>query len=156
MARAKRNNTVATVEALAANSFEDMPLAVLAAEAAADSVAPPVLLALPSPAMVEANGGQAPATRVSKIAPIADRPQRNGVRRPSPQGLCGAVWAYLDEQWQAGANPVPMPKGVAAWAASQGYNTTNATIELYAWRKFNGISGRQAKPVVEAPTEAVA
>jgi hypothetical protein len=38
-------------------------------------------------------------------------------------------------------------------AAANGWNPNNASIEFYQWRKFNGITGRKAKPAA-TPVEA--
>lgn len=70
-----------------------------------------------------------------------DRPMQNGVKRPSEGGLCRAVWDYC---WSVDA---PTSKTVKAYAETVGWNTNNAMIEFYNWRKFNGINGRVAAPV---------
>lgn len=84
-----------------------------------------------------------------------DRPEQNGVKRPSAGGMCRAVW---DACWaqQAGTGEVPTAKWVKGKAAAMGWNPNNASIEYYQWRKFNGISGRVAapKPAAEPAAEA--
>lgn len=81
-----------------------------------------------------------------------DRPEQNGVKRPSAGGMCRAVW---DACWahQLATKTVPTAQWVKAKAIAEGWNPNNASIEYYQWRKFNGISGRVAapKPAVEAP-----
>lgn len=81
-----------------------------------------------------------------------DRPEQNGVKRPSAGGMCRAVW---DACWahQLATETVPTAQWVKAKAIAEGWNPNNASIEYYQWRKFNGISGRVAapKPAVEAP-----
>ena len=85
-----------------------------------------------------------------------DRPEQNGVKRPSAGGMCRAVW---DACWahQLATSEVPTAKWVKEKAVSEGWNSNNASIEYYQWRKYNGISGRVAapKPAVEpvAPVE---
>jgi Rieske Fe-S protein len=73
----------------------------------------------------------------------ANRPMQNGVRRPSAGTLCRAVWDfcghYADTYGEA-----PTIRTVKAHAASVDWNTNNASIEFYNWRKFNGISARRA------------
>lgn len=64
-----------------------------------------------------------------------NREERNGIKRPSAGGKCRAIWDYLDAQVAAGTTPTP--KLVRAEAESQGWNTNNAVIELYQWRKFS-------------------
>lgn len=69
------------------------------------------------------------------------KPQRieqNGVKRPGP-GKCLEVWEWLDESGNC------MPKDLQPVAEAKGWNLNNAQIELYQWRKFSGIAGRQAK-----------
>ena len=74
-----------------------------------------------------------------------NRPEKNGVKRPSAGGLCRAVW---DACWaqKSETGEVPTAKWVKEKAAAMGWNPNNASIEYYQWRKFNGISGRVAAP----------
>lgn len=69
------------------------------------------------------------------------REERNGVKRPSAGGKCRAVWDYLDDA--AAKGTTPKLADVKAHAEEQGWNIANASIELYQWRKFMGIRGRQ-------------
>lgn len=70
-----------------------------------------------------------------------NREERNGVKRPSIGGLCRAVWDQLDAMYnKSGENP--KAKDLREWAEQQGMNTNNASIELYQWRKFMGISSK--------------
>lgn len=70
-----------------------------------------------------------------------DREERNGVKRPSVGGMCRAVWDALDAMVEAGKSPTA--KDVKALAEEKKWNSNNASIEFYQWRKFNGIRGRQ-------------
>jgi len=81
---------------------------------------------------------QEPVTTVKdKPAPAkTERVKQNGVTRPKAGGLCAAVWAWLD------AHPGATAKQVREAAPEQDWNVNNAVCEFYAWRKFNGISGR--------------
>jgi len=72
-----------------------------------------------------------------------NRPVQNGVKMPSAGGLCRAVWDYLQNEVDHGRDVTA--KSVKAHAAQVGWNTNNASIEFYAWRKFNGVSGRSPK-----------
>ena len=63
------------------------------------------------------------------------RVEQNGVKRPGP-GKCLEVWEYLDQHGNM------KPKDLQPVAEARGWNINNASIELYQWRKFNGISGR--------------
>ncbi|MBK1674990.1 hypothetical protein CKO35_17265 [Ectothiorhodospira shaposhnikovii] len=70
-------------------------------------------------------------------SPKVQREERNGVKRPAPGGACAAVWEYLD------ANPTTAVKELRELAPAKDWNVNNAVCELYTWRKFNGIRGRQ-------------
>ena len=95
-----------------------------------------------APVAVNTNAAVTKAKRAagnhSERKPASQREERNGVKRPAAGGLCAAVWEYLD------ANPTSTAKQVRAAAEANGWNTNNAMCELYVWRKFQGISGRQA------------
>lgn len=69
-----------------------------------------------------------------------ERIEQNGVKRPGP-GKCLEVWEWLGENGNC------MPKDLKPVAEAKGWNLNNAQIELYQWRKFSGIAGRQAKAV---------
>lgn len=77
-----------------------------------------------------------------------DRPEQNGIKRPSAGGRCRAVWDALDAYLQE-TGEQPTAKVVKDIAADEGWNPNNASIEFYQWRKFHGITGRQ--PKVAAP-----
>ncbi len=68
-------------------------------------------------------------------APKVERVEQNGVKRPGP-GKCLEVWEYLDQHGNM------KPKDLQPIAEAKGWNINNAQIELYQWRKFNGIGGR--------------
>ena len=87
--------------------------------------------------------------------PKAQRPAPeivNGVRKPSVGTVCRAVWDELDKMVEA--NNTPDSKKVKALAESLNWNTNNASIEYYQWRKFHGIKGRAAKPAAALPVAA--
>lgn len=91
---------------------------------------------------VEATAPADPVVTTGKpkkeAAPQPERIEQNGVKRPGP-GKCLEVWEWLDENGNC------MPKDLRPVAAEKGWNENNALIELYQWRKFNGITGKQAK-----------
>jgi len=113
-------------------------------------------------APVEQPAEVAPAVQEPEVAPVAqipspiaapratskglkiekDRPTQNGVRQPSAGGLCRAVWDWCSDFYTDHAEP-PTAKEVRAHAEAIGWNTNNASIEFYNWRKFNGIRGRK-------------
>lgn len=91
--------------------------------------------------------------------PAAERKPRvpaevqNGVRKPSVGTTCRHVWDELERLQTENNGTPPDSKQVKALAEQHKWNTNNASIEFYQWRKFNGISGRTkaaapaAKPV---------
>jgi hypothetical protein len=122
-----------------------------------------------TPAPVVAESVDAPATTEATVAEVttetppvaeqvasgrkieANREEKNGVKRPSAGGLCRAVWDFCDER-RASTGAAPTVADVKLEATARGWNSNNASIEYYQWRKFEGIRGRQAKPA--APAEA--
>ena len=72
-----------------------------------------------------------------------DRPMHNGVKRPSSGTLCGSVWAALDTFYAT--KGMPLAIDLPALADANGWNKNNVMCEFYAWRKFNGIAGRQSR-----------
>lgn len=96
--------------------------------------------------------GAAAAALVAALPPGSAKrcAYSNGARQPQPgNGKCRAVWDACTAMVAAGQ--VPTPAALKQWAAANGANATNAVIELYAWRKFNGITGRVAAPAQPAP-----
>jgi hypothetical protein len=107
-------------------------------------------------AEVETNEGESTETPVESNettdAPVEsgtglkiekDRPEQNGIKRPSAGGKCRAVWDALDEVAASeGGVPSVTSKHVKALAETQGWNANNASIEFYNWRKYNGVTGR--------------
>jgi hypothetical protein len=59
------------------------------------------------------------------------------IKRPKAGGLCAAVWAHLDKKGNITLQEMK------ATAEKKGWNVNNATIELYQWRKFNGIASHK-------------
>jgi hypothetical protein len=95
------------------------------------------------------------ATRSAPAARTAyniekNRPEQNGIKRPSAGGLCRAVWDAMDAQRETNAGDTPTTQQVRDLALMFNWNINNAMIEYYQWRKYNGITGRAAKKV-EAP-----
>lgn len=83
----------------------------------------------PTPAPTETTG-----LKIEK-----DRPEQNGIKRPSIGGKCRAIWDALDA-YRAETGELPTSKTVKELAADEGWNPNNASIEYYQWRKYNGIS----------------
>lgn len=85
-------------------------------------------------------GASHPKKRPQRPIAAAQREVRNGVKRPSPGGLCAQVWEWLD------AHPGATVKDVKAAAPEQAWNLGNATFEFYAWRRFNSLSSNTTRP----------
>lgn len=96
-----------------------------------------------APAPAEAPVADGTGLKIEK-----DRPEQNGVKRPSAGGKCRAIWDALDA-YRTETGLLPTSKVVKELAADEDWNPSNASIEYYQWRKFNGISGRvkDAAPV---------
>jgi hypothetical protein len=135
------NGVVDAVAAQVALAEMDAPVAqvptpvidALIAQEVAPEAAPTVQV--PSPEVAQLPRGTSKGLVIEK-----NRPMQNGVRMPSAGGLCRAVWDYLQNEVDHGRTV--SAKSVKSYAATVGWNTNNASIEFYAWRKFNGISGR--------------
>lgn len=91
----------------------------------------------PAPAAEDAPAEAVVTTSKPKkeAAPKVERIEQNGVKRPGP-GKCLEVWEYLDQHGNM------KPKDLQPVAEAKGWNINNVQIELYQWRKFNGINGR--------------
>lgn len=70
-----------------------------------------------------------------------NREEQNGIKRPSAGTLCRAVWDALDKLGIDTATS----KDAKALAVKKGWNANNVSIEFYQWRRFHGVTGRQAK-----------
>lgn len=95
------------------------------------------------PAQVQPESSNRESKRTCAVE--KDRPEQNGIKRPSSGGLCRAVWDKCDEMREANGGVIPTSKEVKAAAEQAGWNFNNAMIEFYQWRKFNGITGRAKK-----------
>lgn len=88
-----------------------------------------------------------PKQAAAPKVPREPREERNGVKRPRAGGLCAAVWDFCDHVARTEGASEVTSKVVKQAAADKGWNENNALIEMYGWRKFNGIS-RQVKATV--------
>lgn len=91
--------------------------------------------AMEAPAPTAADAVVTTGKPKKEVAPKVQRVEQNGVKRPGP-GKCLEVWEYLDQHGNM------TPKDLKPVAAEKGWNENNALIEMYGWRRFNGISGR--------------
>lgn len=64
-----------------------------------------------------------------------DRPEQNGIKRPSAGTVCAAVWEAVEALGVTAATS----KQMRAVAAEKGWNTNNVSIEFYRCRQFHGI-----------------
>ena len=78
-----------------------------------------------------------PAAKRTEARPQRQHSERTAPKRPRAGGKCAAVWDYLD------ANPMTTGKALREVAAAKGWNPNNATCELFAWRKFHGLTRLQ-------------
>lgn len=85
-----------------------------------------------------------------------NRPEQNGIKRPSAGGLCRAVWDACDDFRTQNGGRMPESKDVRAMAETRGWNKNNAMIEFYNWRRYNGVTGRSAKAEAQAAAPASA
>lgn len=129
-----------------ASSKATAPKAAATPKVEAPKVAAPVAAAGTGPVTTK------PVQVVPGLKIEKDRPEQNGIKRPSAGGLCRAVWDAMDELRTTHHGSVPTSEQVRALAESKGWNKNNAMIEFYQWRKFNGIVGRTPKAApVPAP-----
>lgn len=78
-----------------------------------------------------------------------ERLTQNGKTRRSPGTICGNMWDAFDALRKL--HGVVIATDLPALVDSNGWNKNNVMCEFYAWRKFNGITGRQVRSVVAAP-----
>lgn len=100
-----------------------------------------------SPAAVVTAPAAAKPAKAPKVAKVP-REERFGVKRPKADGACGRVWAHLDAKGDMSV------ADIKAWAITEGQNPGNAAIEIYLWRRFNGIKPVTVAKVPKATTEA--
>lgn len=100
------------------------------AQAAAQAVAP-------------SRAGARPRGRVRP----SERPEQNGVTRPSPETLSGRAWAIYDELTAKTGSAALIGEALVI-GRGEGLNVANMRTEHSRWRKFNGVAGRRPpKPV---------
>lgn len=78
---------------------------------------------------------KAKATRATNLV------EKNGVRRPGPDGNTGKIWEIADDISKKTGAPA-YRKDVLAAADKQGIPTATAATQYGRWRKFNGLDGR--------------
>ena len=73
-----------------------------------------------------------------------DRPEQNGIKRPSVGGKTRAIWDACEEIYQA-TKQVPTAAEMKVIALAKGWNLTTLSIQSGQWRKFNGLSPARKK-----------
>lgn len=79
---------------------------------------------------------------------IVTREQRNEVKRPKEGGRCDAVWRALDEMRARGKTTDL--HNIIELAKERKWNTNNARVEFYQWRRFNGMTTPRGAASVQA------
>lgn len=90
------------------------------------------------PRSSEAPKPRAPSGSSNGLKIEADRPEQNGVKRPSAGGKCRGIWDMLDE---IGGDATAKQ---AREAGAGKFDKTTIMVQFYRWRKFNGVEGRQS------------
>jgi membrane protein involved in colicin uptake len=93
----------------------------------------------------EAEKAEAKAKREAEAA------EKNGIRRPKPDTLCGKAWGIFDSVSQKNGAPASIGESMEL-AKADGLNEANVRAEYARWRKFHGITGRIEPPL--APSRA--
>jgi hypothetical protein len=81
-----------------------------------------------------------PALIVPPVA-VVPRAESNGVKMPAPGTICRQIWDHCESVYASGS--MPQAKALRAWGAGR-LDDVTMTVQFYRWRKFRGISGRQA------------
>lgn len=97
------------------------------------------LTAKPASEQAEAPAAATPTVKIEK-----NRPQANGITRPSTGTICAEVWELAELLSQSLGRTVSLAVLVDA-AKDRGINQFTARTQYACWRKFNGITGRVSK-----------
>jgi hypothetical protein len=90
--------------------------------------------------------GRAP--RETRYTIEKNRPEANGIKRPSEGGICRQIWDALDEKYSLDKT---VPSLSSTKDALAHLDQTTVSVQYYRWRKHNGIAGRlDKKPSTEA------
>lgn len=82
----------------------------------------------------------APAEPVAVKTP---RPEQNGVKAPL-KGKCRDVWDWCDD-WKQTTGSAPTAADARDHATKVGWNLSNTSIELSAWKRFHGLTRKEVK-----------
>lgn len=83
------------------------------------------------------------ATRAPVIAKIEkNRPEQNGVKRPSAGTTCSAVWGIAARLSEVPSGKIATLSQVVKAAEAKGINKFTARTQYARWRVFHGLIGR--------------
>lgn len=82
------------------------------------------------------------SNRICKVE--KDRPEQNGIKRPSTGGICREIWDFAQGVLDS-TDVAPTAKQMRAHGETVGWSMVTTMIQFYQWRKYNGIKGRAPK-----------
>lgn len=94
---------------------------------------------------------EAEEKRLAKEA--AKMPEQNGVRQPKPDTVCGKVWALIDAISKSLGQPAPIAY-VMQHGKDQSFDENTIKTQYARWKKFHGVEGRVALPLVNVSLPA--
>lgn len=133
-------------EAAARKAQKDQEAAQKAAQKAAEKAAREASRAEERAEKVRMKAEQKAQAEATKAASKME--QKNGVRRPKPDTICGRNWATYDEIALKNGGSCSIAEAMATLRA-RGVNDATIRTQYAHWRKFNGITGRVEAPKVE-------
>lgn len=75
-------------------------------------------------------------------------PEQNGVRRPKTDTKCGKVWTLIETIGEQMGQTPPVAY-VMQHGKAQGFDDNTLKTQYARWKKFNGIEGRVATPMLD-------
>lgn len=82
------------------------------------------------------------SNRICKVE--KDRPEQNGIKRPSNGGICREIWDFAQDVLD-NTGTAPTAKQMRTHGETVGWSMVTTMIQFYQWRKYNGIKGRTPK-----------
>jgi hypothetical protein len=81
---------------------------------------------------------------VKKESPAKpERVEQNGVKMPL-RGKCRDVWDWCDD-WKKTTGSAPTAADAREHGQKVGWNLSNTSIELSAWKRFHGLTRKEVK-----------
>lgn len=102
-----------------------------------DSRKPVVTEEAPAPAPVAAPKSKSAGTKIQK-----DRPEQNGVKRPSAGTICAAIWDALDIKRIQLNGATPSFKDLKAMQDANGWQRNTAVTQYQRWKEFHDLMVR--------------